>query len=192
MPQNKERIFTIPNFLSAYRLLSFPFILLLILNNKEGLVAILICINLVTDILDGIIARVFHMQTKLGARLDSLADVGTYILVFWALYLFKREELGMDMVGVWLFLGMYIFTHLVALIKFKTFPSLHLYSIKITGYLQGIYFFLLFAYLHVSWWFWIAIGWGMVAWTEEFLVLIWLKEMQSNCKSIFHLIRNKQ
>jgi len=71
----------------------FPFILYLVLSGRQYLFSIFITISLVSDILDGLIARLFNLQTKIGALLDSWADAGTYVLAFLAIYLFKWEEL---------------------------------------------------------------------------------------------------
>jgi CDP-diacylglycerol--glycerol-3-phosphate 3-phosphatidyltransferase len=83
-----ERVWTIPNILSLYRILVFPFILWLILSGNQQLFAAFITISLISDLLDGLIARTFKMQTKIGALLDSWADLGTYILAFLAIGLF--------------------------------------------------------------------------------------------------------
>lgn len=42
----------------------------------------LLFINLATDILDGFIARRLKWESELGARLDSLADLGSYAMAF--------------------------------------------------------------------------------------------------------------
>lgn len=72
---DKKKIVTVPNLLSFYRLLAFPLILWLIISGKERLFAIFLIINLVTDFLDGFIARVFNQETDLGAKLDSFAMI---------------------------------------------------------------------------------------------------------------------
>src|SRR5580765_5064165 len=77
-----ERFWTIPNILSLYRIIIFPFIFYLLVTKNESLFSLFITISLITDILDGLIARLFKMQTKIGAKLDSWADTGTYILAF--------------------------------------------------------------------------------------------------------------
>ncbi len=70
---DRKKIITIPNLLSFYRLLAFPLILWFIISGKERLFAIFLIINLVTDFLDGLIARLFKQETDLGAKLDSFA-----------------------------------------------------------------------------------------------------------------------
>ena len=188
----EEKIYNVPNFLSAYRLVAFPVLVGLILLEKEGLFALLLCVNLVTDILDGLIARTFNLETKLGAKLDSLADIGTYICAFWGLIVFKHEDLGASLVLLWPFLGLFILGTLISIVKFKQWPSLHLYSSKIGGYVQGIFFFVLFAWQHVPSLYYAAVIIGYLSWTEEIIVLLKLKKMRSNAKGLFWLLKENR
>lgn len=186
----KENIYNIPNFLSLYRLLSFPVLLWLIYTDKESLFAVLLCINLVTDILDGLIARAFKLQTEFGARLDSLADYGTYILAFSGIYAFKSEDMGEYMAYLWIFVGLLISYNIISQIKFQKFPSLHLYSTKIGGYAQGIFFFMLFAYGFQPALFFMAMLIGYYSSIEEIAVLLLLKKMRSNAKGLYWVLKN--
>ena len=70
-----------------------PLILYFAFSGQEKLFAIFIVINLVTDWLDGHIARWFKMETELGAKLDAFADNFTYVEVFIGLFLFKMDDL---------------------------------------------------------------------------------------------------
>src|SRR3546814_12982871 len=80
MATAKENSWNVPNALSAYRILALPFIIHSIVTGDKQLFITLLSVNLITDILDGLIARVFRLQTELGAKLDSLADIGTYLM----------------------------------------------------------------------------------------------------------------
>lgn len=106
----KENIWNLPNAISLYRLLSFPFLLYLIYAGNESLFATLLCINLASDAIDGIIARTFKLQTEFGARLDSMADWGTYILAFVGIYNFKMPDHGNDFWLLYPFIGLIVFT----------------------------------------------------------------------------------
>ncbi len=184
-----EKIINLPNLLSFYRLLMFPVLVYWIIVEQENLFAIFFCINLITDILDGLIARTFHLETAFGAKLDSLADNGTYICAFWGILVFKQAELGES---IWLllpFLFLFLGGILTSLVKFKQWPSLHLYSSKIGGYVQGIYFFILFAWAHYPVLYFVAITIGYLSWTEEILVLLKLKKMKSNAKGLYWVLK---
>ncbi|MFM7021885.1 MAG: CDP-alcohol phosphatidyltransferase family protein [Flavobacteriales bacterium] len=185
----KEKIFNIPNLLSFYRLLTFPFILWMVYAGEETMFATFLCINLVTDILDGLIARTFKLQTQFGARLDSLADNGTYILAFLGIYQFKMEELSDTVWMLWLFLAIFILGNLVSFVKFKKWPSLHLYSTKTGGYVQGIFFFCLFAFDYYPALFYGAMAFGYFSWIEEIVILLILKEMQSDVKGLYWVLK---
>ena len=185
----KENIFNIPNLLSFYRILAFPVILYFVCTGNEKLFSVFLCINLVTDILDGLIARTFNLQTRFGARLDSLADIGTYILAFCGIFKFKWPEISQNAIWIWSFLVTYVLSYLVSIVKFGKFPSLHLYSCKIGGYIQGVFFFVLFFSGYYPWLFKLAIGWGIVSYLEETIILLLLQEMRSNSRGLYWVLR---
>jgi cardiolipin synthase len=184
----KENIINIPNMLSFYRILAFPFILFFVYAGNERLFSAFLCINLITDILDGFIARTFKLQTRFGARLDSLADIGTYILAFCGIFKFKWPEISQSATMIWIFLATYLLSYIVSIVRFGKFPSLHLYSCKIGGYIQGIFFFVLFFSGYHAWLFLLAIGWGILSYLEETIVLLILPEMRSNSKGLYWLV----
>lgn len=68
----------LPNALSILRILLIPFFSVLYLNAKfpsdYWLAAALLLLSGLTDILDGMIARKYHLITKLGRILDPVAD----------------------------------------------------------------------------------------------------------------------
>lgn len=179
----------LPNALSVYRILAFPVLIYLVAQRHESLFSVLIVVNLLTDILDGWIARRFNLQTELGAQLDSLADYGTYAAAFYGLYVFKQAELGAWMNLVWAFVGFIVAFLGLSFAKFRRSPSLHLYSTKIGGYLQGFLFFSLF-----TWGFWapyfaFALIWGIVSFTEGMIILLVLPEMRSNQRGLYWVLK---
>ncbi len=188
----KENRWNLPNLISLYRLVSFPFLLYLIYIENESLFALLLCINLISDIIDGLIARTFKLQTEFGARLDSLADWGTYILAFLGIYQFKMEEHQADFWLLYVFIGLIIFYNIFSFIKFRRLPSLHMFSAKIGGYLQGIYFFSLFAFGFYPPIFYLAMIWGWVSSIEEIIILIYLKKLRSNVKGLYWVLKSGQ
>ena len=76
--RSKKDIITIPNLLSLLRLGLIPFYTSLYLHGNIPLASILLAISCMTDLLDGFIARRFHMISDLGKFLDPLADKITW------------------------------------------------------------------------------------------------------------------
>ncbi|MCB9262921.1 MAG: CDP-alcohol phosphatidyltransferase family protein [Flavobacteriales bacterium] len=180
----------VPNLLSGYRLVLFPVLVYLLLTDNYKPFQILFIINLITDILDGFIARRFNLQTAFGARLDSLADMGSYAVAIAAMFLWYFDSFGNLLWLFIFFLAAYAAAMLFSMVKFGQFPSLHLYSCKTAGYVQGIFFFVLFTYGFVRWLFILGMIVGCLAYLEELAVLIKLSELKSNVKSIFKLKNN--
>ncbi len=70
----KNQIFTIPNLLSAIRLVLIPFIVITFFKGHYTTALILTAVSAFTDVIDGRIARHFNMISDLGKMLDPLAD----------------------------------------------------------------------------------------------------------------------
>ncbi len=183
---------TLPNLLSFYRLLVFPVILILALTGYPRAFAVLIIISLVTDVLDGLIARMMNQKTEFGARLDSIADIGTYFLVFLGIGLFKWDHFEPHLLSFSLFLGLLMLAILLSLTKFGRFPSLHLYSWKIGGYIQGLFFFVLFAFGFYAPFYYFMIIWGILAFLEHIIIQLIIPEMRSNAKGLYWVLRERK
>lgn len=70
-----DRVLTVPNVLSALRLLGVPVFLWLVLGPHHDRVAfVVLMVSGATDYLDGYLARRLHQVSRLGALLDPLAD----------------------------------------------------------------------------------------------------------------------
>lgn len=191
MSQKVKFVWNIPNTLSLYRIVAFPFILVLLALQDEKLFTLFICINLITDILDGLIARTFNMVTEIGARLDSIADFGTYIAVFGGLFVFRYEVLQPYLVSFFIFLGMFAGSYVVSLFKFKRLMSFHLYSWKICGYIQGIWFFTIFVFGFWAPYYYFMVITGTLAFAEHIAIQLLLKEPKSNLKGLYWILKNK-
>ncbi|MBE6998526.1 MAG: CDP-alcohol phosphatidyltransferase family protein [Ruminococcaceae bacterium] len=70
----KEQVFTIPNFMSIFRVVLLPFIIWTYWKGSYDVAVALLIVSAVTDVLDGIIARRFNMVSDLGKMLDPLCD----------------------------------------------------------------------------------------------------------------------
>jgi len=64
----------LPNILTLTRVLLIPVFIILIINKHFGLALVTFAIAGITDAIDGLIARITHQRTELGAYLDPIAD----------------------------------------------------------------------------------------------------------------------
>lgn len=189
---NKKELLTIPNLITLYRLLVFPLILYFAIAGKESLFAIFLVINLLTDAIDGFIARRFKMETELGARMDSFADNLTYVLFFIGIYIFKREDFLPHKVSLFIWIGFLLLTIILSLYKFGKFPSFHLYTTKIGGYIQGLFFISLFTVGFNAPFYYFAICWGIMGAIEHIAIQLLIPEMRSNVKGIYWILKEKK
>ena len=69
-----ERVLTVPNVLSALRLVGVPVFLWAIVTGQDVLALVLLAASGITDWLDGAIARRYGLVSRLGQLLDPVAD----------------------------------------------------------------------------------------------------------------------
>jgi CDP-diacylglycerol--glycerol-3-phosphate 3-phosphatidyltransferase len=188
----KKEFWTIPNLITTYRLLMVPVILYFAISGREKLFAIFLVINLVSDIIDGYIARRFKMETELGARLDSFADNFNYVLAFIGFFVFKMEDFRPHIVSLIIFLSMLVLTVIVPLIKFRRFPSYHLYTTKVGGYIQGAFFICLFTIGFITPFYYFMIVWGILGAIECIAIDMLIPEMRSNLKGLYWVLKERR
>lgn len=181
----------LPNLLSFYRLLASPVILYFIISGKEKSFAIFLVINLLTDVIDGLLARALRCATEFGARLDSAADDLTYLLAFVGIFVFKWEEFQPHAVSFLIFMGFLVSTIVFSLIRFKKIPSFHLYSTRISGYIQGIFFICLFTIGFITPFYYLMIGWGILGALEHLAIQLIIPRMRSNVKGLYWVLKEK-
>ncbi|MFN8714436.1 MAG: CDP-alcohol phosphatidyltransferase family protein [Bacteroidota bacterium] len=181
----------IPNILSGWRLLSFPVLIYFIFTGNRSAFILLLSINLITDILDGLIARVFKLQTNFGARLDSLADMGTYIAAFTAFIVLEWPFVSSKAVAFSVLIIMWILPQLISIIRFRKPPHFHLWSNKFAGYVQGIFIFTYFNWGNSEIYFWIMWNISILAFLEELIVAVRIPKLRSDLKGIYWMMREQ-
>jgi cardiolipin synthase (CMP-forming) len=188
----KDHKLNVPNCLSLYRILISPLIFYFAFSRQESLFAIFIVINLVSDVVDGYVARKFNMESEFGARLDTIADNFTYILAFTGILIFKLDDLIPHLTSFLVFFGMMIATQVVSLFRFGRFPSLHLYSTKIGGYIQGAFLISLFTYGFVAPFYYFMIIWGILSAVEHIIIQFIIPRMRSNVKGLYWVLKDAE
>ncbi len=157
----EERIVTIPNILSVFRILLIPVYAYLYITaestNEYYTAAAVMAVSMATDFVDGVIARKFNMITVLGKIIDPIADKLTQCVVFiclsihwnqlyWVLGLFLVKEGFQTIMGLRLiknkqmlsgalpagkFSTAVIFASMIVLVLFPGLDNMHVNIIAI-------------------------------------------------------------
>ncbi|AWK52098.1 CDP-alcohol phosphatidyltransferase [Clostridium beijerinckii] len=137
----------------------------------------------ISDILDGFIARKTYTTSKLGEKLDSVADLIMCIVLIIVLY--PIINLTVEII-IWIvIIGIIrVMSMTVVFIKYKTFGMLHTYGNKITGVMLFI-FPLSLKYLQSDIMVYIVCVLAGISAIEEFLINLSSNKFQANRKSIF-------
>ena len=168
----KKEVFTIPNLLSFFRLALIPVYMLIYLKAQELrdylLAGSILALSCLTDMIDGKIARKFHMITTLGKFLDPLADKVTqftlilclairYPVLWSVLALFVLKEMfqlvaailaahhGYVLKGA-LISGKICTTILfISLVALVIFPQMHESTVSLLALIDGVFLMVAFA-----------------------------------------------
>lgn len=82
----KDKILTIPNLLSFFRLCLIPVMIwLYTVQENYGLTTLVLLLSGITDVVDGIIARKYNMVSDFGKAFDPVADKLTQVAVMFCL-----------------------------------------------------------------------------------------------------------
>jgi len=177
--------YNIPNILSLFRIIAAPFLLLTGWFEMPTLFYILFGLMLLSDALDGIIARVLDQTSELGSRLDSYGDILTYLstpmAVWWLWPDIVKEELYYIIAAI----VIYILPAIFSLLKFGKLASYHTWITKISAVLMsaGVLVLLVFDNNLL---FHSAIYFLVIEMVENIVITMILPKQKSNIDSIWH------
>jgi len=179
---------TFANTLTASRLVTVALMLLSAWQHERGWFAWLLGYALVTDLVDGSIARALGQATPFGARLDSIADAAVYLTApVAALYLYPRlrEREWMTIVVILL---AYVVPIAVGYVKYKRLTAYHTFAARAAGVLLGIAA-LLFVTLGITWPMRVGAAVLVLSAIEEIALTAVLPDWRPNVRTIAHALR---
>lgn len=133
-----ERLWTVPNVLCGLRSIGIlPLLWVAWEGHRRAFFWILVAL-LLTDWLDGKLAKLLDQQTTFGARFDSVADAVMYTafaLSFWWL-----EEPAVRELAPWIFAAglTWAASEVVGLVRFGRLPSYHTWGAKVSWLVVGV------------------------------------------------------
>ncbi len=187
-----QSVWTISNALSAYRLAAAPVVAWAALTDLRLAFSILMLVSLATDAADGILARWLGQETKLGARLDALADSATLIAGLTGVWVFERQPFLDDPFWLGLFLGTLTLATAVTLIRFGRLPAFHLWSFKVADVALTLFFVTLFVHGFVPWAYALSMGLATLAAAEVIAVALVVDRFRTDLKGLWWVIRARR
>lgn len=181
-------LLTLPNLLTCFRFVSAPVLLLLAWLGNGRLFLMLLAITFLTDVLDGMAARMLNLESDLGALLDSWGDLLIYTTLAISAWWLWPELVRRESVYVMAVVISYMLPVAVGLLKFRAFTSYHTWLVKVAVAMTGCGFFLLVLFDIASLFRWAAMM-CLLAASEEIVITGLLQELRSNVKSFWHVKR---
>ncbi len=126
---------TIPNCISVSRLLAAPMLVVLANGGHELVFLAIALFLLLTDWVDGRIARAFNQQSTLGARLDAWSDAIIYLCIAAGVWLLRPEQFWSERSWLGAIAASYLLSLIVCLVKFGCLPNYHTRTAKVSWFL---------------------------------------------------------
>jgi cardiolipin synthase len=188
-----KRSYYIVNSITLYRMIAAPLILLLIINNQPDVFKWLLAISFSTDAIDGYFARKYKVISKLGAKLDSIADDLTIAVALIGMSVFKPEFLRQEIALIITVLVLFVLQTVFAVFRYKKMSSFHTYGAKIAAILQGIFLVLLFFLdepVYIL--FYLTVAVTAIELVEEIIIVLLLPQWEANVRGLYWVIRKRQ
>jgi CDP-diacylglycerol--glycerol-3-phosphate 3-phosphatidyltransferase len=176
---------SIPNILSLFRIIAAPFLLLAGWFGMPTLFFILFGLMLLSDALDGFIARMMNQTSELGARLDSYGDILTYLSTPFAAWWLWPDLVKSELYYIIAAIVIYILPAVFSLVKFGNLASYHTWITKFSAVLMSAGVVMLLGFEN-NLLFHIAIYFLVIEMVENIVITIILPKQKNDIHSVWH------
>jgi CDP-diacylglycerol--glycerol-3-phosphate 3-phosphatidyltransferase len=178
----------VPNAISTARLCATTVLLASVVLHRVELFRWLLLACLLSDILDGLIARAFHLTSKLGATLDSIADMLTWSIGLLGLLVFQRPFVAGHSRELMLVAVLYVAEIAASLWRYGKLSSFHTLLARVAAYAAGIFVMSLFLWGYLGWLFYAAVCVYVVALLEEMAMIVLLPEWRPDAGGLLRVL----
>lgn len=182
----------VPNLLSVLRLLAVPALVLLAATGQERAFTWVLIPALLTDIADGLVARAFHLESRLGAFLDSIADTSLLFASLYGIWALHPQVITGHPVVCGLAVGLWALENVLALARYGRLSSFHTYASKVTANLLGFFIGFLFVFGFQPWMLYVAASASILSSCEELAILAMLREWKADVRGLWWVLRERR
>lgn len=189
--KSASRKLSLPDWLSVYRILAAPVLIVFIFLDERLIFAILLLISFLSDAVDGYLARKMNIVTQRGAQLDSIGDAITFCVGLGGILRFEYSFILEYIVIIGLAFGLYLFQLFMAYWRYGMPSSFHTYLAKLSAILQaGFMLYLLFFGVQL-WLFYLATFFSIIETIEEIILIVIFPTWKANVKGLFWVLTAK-
>ena len=181
---------TLPNLISSIRFIAAPIMLWLAWNGYGVAFMAVLALSFLTDVLDGLAARITGQMTQFGAMLDTWADLVTYMTIGFGSWWLWSDIVHREDTYLYIILACFLIPALLGTIKFDTYVSYHTWGVKIAAASIGLSLYPLFLG-GPAWPFRIAVFIYVIAALEEVAITLTLNKIQSNVRTLWHVLQQR-
>jgi CDP-diacylglycerol--glycerol-3-phosphate 3-phosphatidyltransferase len=185
----------LPFILIAFRLTLAPLLLYIGYTYHQayrGLIVWLLFLGLISDILDGIIAREQQVSSAALRRLDSQTDMIFWLSAGFTAWFIWPDTIKENKAGIYALLGMEVCCYVVSLIKFGRETCTHAYLSKCWGLTLLAAFTDLILNGNAGSLFMFCLIVGIISHTDRILITLILPQWQHDVPSAYHAYRIKR
>ncbi|WP_136481057.1 CDP-alcohol phosphatidyltransferase family protein [Cognatitamlana onchidii] len=179
----------IPFVLILFRLLLAPIILGLayfIGDDSKFIIIVFMYLGLLSDILDGIIARKQNISTQKLRRMDSQVDILFWCSIGLAAWILNPKLISDNARVIVFIIAMEIICYVTSLIKFKKEMCAHAFLAKIWALSLLITFTFLIGFNYAGFPFTIAVVIGFLSYLDILLIILILPKWTHDIPSAYH------
>ena len=182
---------SVPNALSAFRVACVPLLLVFAWHGAMELFLIGFALGLVSDVLDGALARRLGQVTEFGATLDQWGDFALWVSLPIAAWWLWPEIIRREALYVIVALACMLAPTAMAFLKYREVPGYHTTSVKLGSVLMGVSVPLLLLF-DVAWPFRAAALFQVVCAIDELGITLLLAECRHDVPSLLHAWRMRR
>ena len=182
------RKLSIPDWLSIYRILSVPILIILIVENQRTWLGIFLMISFLTDALDGFLARKMNVVSQRGAQLDSIGDALTYTTGMVGVIVFETDFIARYAWLIGFTFALYFFQLILAYWKYGMPSSFHTWLAKTSAFFQALFILWLFLIRLEEWLFIVAVVFSIAETVEEISLIIIKDKWESDVKGLYWVL----
>jgi phosphatidylglycerophosphate synthase len=185
------RYLTVPNALSASRIVFLPLLWALALLRLEVPFTVAYALVGITDLFDGLAARRLNQRTPFGKALDSFADLLYYLSSAFFMAWLYLDYLRPSLVLLYIFFGVLALSFIVSAIRCGKPIMMHTLLLKLNAVLVYVGV-ILSAFVDTTVFVVVVLAVYYVSYTEEILIFLIHGEVDPDSPTIFNVRPKKR